>query len=102
MSSTFLWKGCCVGVVADTETVDELYIDVSTRKGCDNELGVAYHDEARRRASLSRRPSVDDTSCPTGGRVCWRPRKNCCVKEGRMIASSGCGRERLSLRAWRD
>jgi hypothetical protein len=24
MSSTFLWKECCVGVAADTETVDEL------------------------------------------------------------------------------
>jgi hypothetical protein len=24
MSSIFLWKGCCVGVAADTETVDEL------------------------------------------------------------------------------
>jgi hypothetical protein len=23
-SSIFLWKGCCVGVAADTETVDEL------------------------------------------------------------------------------
>jgi hypothetical protein len=24
MSSIFLWKGCCVGVAAETETVDEL------------------------------------------------------------------------------
>ena len=24
-SSIFLWKGCCVGVAADTDTVDELY-----------------------------------------------------------------------------
>jgi hypothetical protein len=24
ISSTLLWKGCCVGVAADTETVEEL------------------------------------------------------------------------------
>jgi hypothetical protein len=29
MSSTFFWKECCVGVAADTETVDELYMPVS-------------------------------------------------------------------------
>jgi hypothetical protein len=28
MASIFLWKECCVGVAADTETVDELCIVV--------------------------------------------------------------------------
>jgi uncharacterized membrane protein YhiD involved in acid resistance len=32
-SSTFLWKECCVGVAADTETVDELCMLVSCVRG---------------------------------------------------------------------
>jgi len=29
-SSIFLWKGCCVGVAADRDTVDELCESVNT------------------------------------------------------------------------
>jgi hypothetical protein len=51
MSSIFLWKGCdCVGVVADTETVDELCIVVSCGS-FDSSRGVTYHGEARRSAT---------------------------------------------------
>jgi hypothetical protein len=51
MSSIFLWKGCCcVGVVADTETVDELCIIVSCGSS-EGSRGVAHHDEARRSAT---------------------------------------------------
>lgn len=42
-SSTFLWKGCCVGVATDTETVEELcrYMLAIAVHSC--ACGDAYH-----------------------------------------------------------
>ena len=60
MSSIFLWKGCCVGVAADTETVDELCMIVRGWEELRQQRVGAYHGEARRSASLNRRPSAKD------------------------------------------
>jgi hypothetical protein len=63
-SSILRWKEFCVGVAADTETVDELCILVSRVRG---ESRVRWKLTMVKRGAqdLIRRPSVVRVRCPT-------------------------------------
>jgi hypothetical protein len=70
-SSILRWKGCWVGVAADTETVDELCVSVSNVRAMGPSCR-AYHGEARRsrphptsisKENVAARPRVEFALC---------------------------------------
>jgi hypothetical protein len=88
MSSIFLWKGCWVGVAAETETVDELCMTVSLGQKCSS---AAYHSQARR--SRPHPTSISELcALPDRGRDCVEPREFCSLEEGRSLRGEARGR----------
>ena len=63
-SSTFLWNGCCVGVAAETETVDEL-CPSGQHAGRSIAGSVTRTMMKQKLYHLIRRPSGKNESCPT-------------------------------------
>lgn len=63
-SSTFLWNGCCVGVAAETETVDEL-CPSGQHAGRSSAGSISRTMMKQKLYHLIRRPSGKNESCPT-------------------------------------
>ena len=102
-SSTFLWNGCCVGVAAETETVDEL-CPSGQHAGRSSAGSISRTMMKQKLYHLIRRPSGKNESCPTAVECRRHAQSLRAVGAERVVGMSFVKRNSSSLPsgAWRN